>query len=224
MMPRRRKWHQSAPKGETRRFDFHFFVDTTTLLASIATVIALFYLIHDRRDQANIAAWNLLQGYMQHEPRERFNEGQGFALETLSRQGVSLDELDAHGVLISDADLHGMEGKGASFQHSILAGIDFSGALFFAGSFEGAAISSCNCRYTRFTDANLRGATLGAGDYRDASFLGADVSDLTAGGEIQLDRDAFAGSCYRPGHPPRLDFSRVDGPPRSSRPRLSMQG
>lgn len=53
---------------------FHFPVDVTTLLASVATVVTLVLLLHDRREQADIAAWTMLQAYLDGDPYVAFND------------------------------------------------------------------------------------------------------------------------------------------------------
>jgi len=225
MMPRRRRAPRAEPKNEHRPFDFRFFVDITTLLASIATVIALALLIHDRRDQADIAAWSLLQGYLQGSQRE-VNLGQGFALETLVRHGVWLDSLDAHDTVIQQANLHGLHGYHASFKHATLTPVDLSNAELLWANFEGARIFRCRCQGTNFAYSNLRGAALLGGAYQGANFEGADISDLGFGIKFSasegngfsldlvqlpvLNTDAFKGACYRPGHPPRLSKMPLD--------------
>ena len=91
MMPRHRRARGAEPWNRPRRFNFRFAVDVTALIASIATVTTLVYLIYDRRDSTNIAAWTLLQGYLNQEHRPEFDEGQRFALETLVQHGIKLD-------------------------------------------------------------------------------------------------------------------------------------
>jgi len=198
----------AVPK--TRRFawlTFHFFVDVTTLLASIATVIALIFLIHDRRDQANIAAWTLLQTYLQQEHRAQFNQGQSFALETLASHGIDLHDIDAHGIVLADTNLRAVDAEEASFEHAQLVGVDLWSAALNGSNFKKSDMYSCNCRYASFSNANLTGASFRGGDYRDADFGFADVSDMTLAAN-QVDQDAFRNSCNRPGHPPHA-FSSV---------------
>ncbi|MDN7180272.1 pentapeptide repeat-containing protein [Caballeronia sp. SEWSISQ10-4 2] len=195
-----------------QELSFHFIVDVTTLLASVATVVALIFLIHDRRDQADIAAWTLLQTYLQGEPRVQFDAGQRFALETLVRHRVSLNNLDAHGAIIKKADLHGLEAFGASFKRASMIDVDLSGAYLGRDDFEGAYISNCQCGSVLFVDADLTGAEITRGTFHNANFYSADISDLVADTHTQgfvfpkpeLDPGAFELSCFRPGHPPHL--------------------
>ncbi|WP_206365996.1 pentapeptide repeat-containing protein [Caballeronia sp. SBC2] len=198
-------------KEGSRPLSFHWLVDVATLLSSIATVIALVFLIHDRRDQANIAAWTLLQTYLQQEHRPDFNEGQGFALETLTRNGVDLSGLDVHASFIFTANLHGLIANYSSFKNARLRDLDLSDASFNWADLEFANIWSCECQRARFTDANLRNATLANGTYQDADFHNADVSGLWFSTSHQ-DPDLFKNTCYRPGDPPHLDSARLPMP------------
>jgi hypothetical protein len=191
---------QAEPKKERRQFNFHFLVDVTTLLASIATVIALMIVIHDRRDQADIAAWTLLQGYLHQEHRAVYNEGQSFALETLVQNGVSLEHLDAHGADIPNADLHGANASGASFTGAALRTVNLSDVELSGTDLEGATLTDCVCQGAHFTGANLARTAIIGGDFGDASFSLSDVSDLIVFG-VRIDRDAFKDACFRQGHP-----------------------
>lgn len=166
--------------------NFHWFVDITTLLASLATVVALAFLIHDRRDQANIAAWTLLQSYLQQEHRAHFNEGQNFAVETLVRNRVSLDGLDAHGIWLSS--------------------IDAVNASFAGGNFEDAILEGCRCNGAVFFFADLRGARI-SGEFEGATFDTADISDADFKSSLiapdSETSEAVQHACYRPHHPPK---------------------
>jgi len=180
-------------------------LDLTTLLASFATVIALGLLIYDRRQQADIAAWTLLQTYLQANPRPRFNGGQNFALETLVQHGVDLFNLDGHDIVLDNANLHGLKGDGASFRKATLASVDLSGASLVRANFEGASIVLCECGGATFEYSNLTGASISGGTYLGVAFFGADISDLSFDVRpIDLAPDAFEHACYRTGHPPHL--------------------
>jgi hypothetical protein len=192
---------------------FHFFVDVTTLLASIATVIVLAYLIKDRPQQQNIAAWQILQTYLQGEKRAGFDEGQSFAFETLVRNGVSLYYLDAHNVFLFRANLRGARMAAASFEKAQLYDIDLSHAFVMKTSFDGANLIFCHCDHANFNYADFSHAEIDGGDYRDASFDLADISDLEIatmafGGEppifktAELNSNAFQYACYQKGHEP----------------------
>ncbi|MDR5878805.1 pentapeptide repeat-containing protein [Caballeronia sp. LZ032] len=174
---------------------FRWFVDVTTLLASVATVVTLLILIHDRREQANIAAWTLLQAYLQGKPRANFDQGQGFALEKLAEHRVVLTALDANDATIRGAHLHGLIAPLASFRRSELTDVDLSGA--------------------NFEDADFSCVLMRGGSYRGARFDGADISTLkvwwfpatdiaSAMPPPELDIDAFRSACYEPGYPPDL--------------------
>ncbi|ADG14248.1 pentapeptide repeat protein [Paraburkholderia atlantica] len=202
---------------------------TTTLLASIATVVALFYLIHDRRDQADIAAWTLLQGYLQQEHRAPYNVGQDFAFETLAQHGVSINNLDAHDAYISWANLHDLVGPLAIFTRARLVQIDLSNADLRSANFEGAWVLESKCRGADFSWANFRGARLWCdfqdanfhranlrrayldGDIRGANFYQADISELSILPRLS-NGDVFKDSCYRPGHPPYIQHAKIDPP------------
>ncbi len=180
---------------------FRWILDVSTLVASVATVATLLFFMHDRREQANIAAWTLLQGYLHQDHRAQFNEGQGFALETLARNGVNLSGLDAHDSFIYMTNLHGLDAASASFEHAELQGVDLSNAGLEGAHFEGATLFGCDCRGADFKLGNLRGASL-SGDFRGASFSAADISDLEFPLGTTADEDVLKEACYRPGHAP----------------------
>jgi Pentapeptide repeats (9 copies) len=236
--PSRRVRRQTPEVGqEPRRLNFHWFVDITTLLASIATVVALAFLIHDRRDQANIAAWTLLQAYLQQQPRAQFNEGQSFALETLAQHEVLLAGIDAHDATIEEADLDGLLAPEASFKNASLSEIRLSEADLSASNLENVMISDCKCQNTMFLDANLRNGHIAYSNLQGAFFAGADVSDFKADGVHFLtvaeniaagrtpfrpkggmyDRDVLRDSCYRPGHPPKAVGADLPTDPQGGR-------
>ncbi|NPT44341.1 hypothetical protein GNZ12_24125 [Paraburkholderia sp. 1N] len=195
-------------------FTFHFFIDVTTLIASIATVVALVILIHDRPEQANIAAWQILQNYLQGDKRAGFDEGQSFALETLVKNGVALTSLDAHAIHLEGTNLRRALLSGASFENAQLVAVDLTDADIENVNFEGAELEACNCHGSLFYDASLRGAKISPGDYRNANFDGADISDLQIGhvkaGKVLsyetagFDSGAFLGACYQKGHEPEF--------------------
>jgi hypothetical protein len=192
---------KDEPKVETRGLNFHWFVDVTTLLASIATVIALGFLIHDRRDAANIAAWTLLQTYLQQEHRPKFNEGQSFALETLAQHWVVLEDMDAHDAVFNSVDLRNLFAAHASFENARLNNDDLRDAHLWEANFSNGTLEGCNCRDAFFANASFNGAHILGGDFRGARFQGADLTDL----ELALnsaDKDAFKDACYKAGHPP----------------------
>lgn len=202
--PRKRKLF-----ARTREeFSLHFWVDVTTLVASIATVVTLVLLLKDRPAQANVAAWTLLQNYLTGDhDRPHFNEGQGFALETLAHNHIDLWNIDANRIYLANTNLHNASMQESEFSDATFSVVDFSGADLDNANFEHAFFAQCNCRHVDFSAANLRKATLAGGDYRAASFSGADISDMTIHGAIQLDAGAFLDACYREGHPPHFYLS-----------------
>jgi hypothetical protein len=189
---------------------FHFWVDTMTMVASIATVAALIataiqlnWLRHDRTDQANIAAWSLLQNYLQSDHRAQSDQGQGFALETLVKNHVELVNLDVHDIHLENTNLHGTNAQDSTFRHAYLRSVDLSNADLSNADFEGAVFESCNCAYTQFWGANLHRAFLD-GNFISAHFDLADVSDLKPWSitvKTYSDKDVIEGPRIIEAHP-----------------------
>jgi uncharacterized protein YjbI with pentapeptide repeats len=182
---------------------FHFLVDVTTLIASAATVITLLILLQDRRDQANIAAWTLLQTYLEDGHPPQFNEGQGFALHTLARNGVPVDHLNGHSLYVEHADMSEVEARDAILTGAQFFDVTLSDAEFEGTDLSGATIQQCQCNGIKAAHANLSGAKLLEGSYKEADFEGADVSDVVIS-DVTADPQMFATACYAAGHPPSL--------------------
>lgn len=213
---------------------FHFWVEAMTMVASIATVAALIataiqlnWLRHDRTDQANIAAWTLLQNYLQSEHRAQSDQGQGFALETLVKNHVELVNLDAHDIYLENINLQGANAQASKFQHAYLSNVDLSHADLSNADFEGVLLD-CNCASTQFWGANLHGAFLD-GNFTSANLHFTDVSDLkpmsltvreySDKGFVEarvlkahpsINPEAFKEACFEVGHKPQ--FPNVDMP------------
>jgi hypothetical protein len=193
-----------------KEFTFKLFVDVTTLGASIATVIALVLLLHDRPEQAKIAAWQLLQNYLQSEKRAEFDQGQSFALETLVSHDVSLSGLDGHGITLFGSNLQGADAGTSVLANSSLINVDLSKSYFDAADLTGATLNNCTCNNASFTFSTLRSVRLFSGDFRGTDFEGADISDLTIlrpdlkKSLPKFSADAFVKSCYAKGHDPKL--------------------
>jgi hypothetical protein len=208
---------------------FHFWVDVMSVIASFATVAALIaaavtlrWLYHDRTDQANVAAWTLLQNYLQSEPRAQSDEGQSFALETLVKNGVAIVGIDAQHIWLSNADLSEAKAVLADFRHAYFGYVNFTNAVFGAANFEDTMFLACNCVNASFEEANLSGLIVLSGDFSHANFKLADVSDLQiARGEqlifdssrlayiqkpdpAKIDANAFEDACYEAGHEPQF--------------------
>jgi Pentapeptide repeats (8 copies) len=194
-------------------------VDVLTIGASIATVVLLCFFLLDRRDQANIAAWQLLQSYVQHDPRAQYELGQSFALQTLVQNGVSLDGLGATNARVRNANLQGANLNGASFKQGALESVILTHASLFRADLSGAFIDHCSCERAVFSGAGLFHATLVAGNFQGADFKEADISDLRAPSslllavifgksakkeEVEGSPDLFSGACYQKGHEPWL--------------------
>ncbi|SAL54151.1 Pentapeptide repeats (8 copies) [Caballeronia peredens] len=196
------------------REEFHFWVDVTTLIASVATVVTLVLLLIDRPQQANIAAWTLLQTYLHDEKRPQFEEGQSYALETLAKNGVPMVRLDGHGIIVFGANLEHAIFSEASFQLAHFTFVSLNKAQLQGADLRSALIYKCDCRNADFTIADLRGAVIMGGDFAFAKFSQADISGMT----ISSDRDngdprfspgAFDYSCYAANQPPDNRSSAV---------------
>lgn len=199
------------------REEFHFWVDVTTLIASLATVVTLVLLLLDRPQQANIAAWTLLHSYLQDQKPAQFDVGQRFALETLVNNGVDLTGIDAHEVALERAKLRHAKFQLSIFKGANLSDDDLSDSNFYGTDFSPAptrptSIESCICRKVSFGFANLSGAIIISGDFTDAVFESADVSDMTIidgvgfsdnpAEKALFNPDAFLLACYKQGHLP----------------------
>jgi hypothetical protein len=220
-----------------RGLSFRVIMDVTTLLSSVATVAALgltIYtlrlLLHDRIEQGNTAAWQLLQSYVEHKPRARFNEGQGFALETLVRNGIDLGQFDGDDSVIFGADLHGAYLPKSSFRRSSLESVILSDANLWDSSLDEATIFHCLCERVDLKDADLFKAKIEGGKYGSANFKEADISDLSLEAitwaprdkaildieslpsELDFSPDAFVDACYQRGHEPDLRPAKVHRP------------
>jgi hypothetical protein len=103
--PIERNFVRWAKSRIARVCTFSRFVEVATLIAAVSSAITLILLLQDRPKQANIAAFQLLQNYLQSSSRAQFNQGQNFALETLVKNRVSLRGLDAHEILLSHIDI-----------------------------------------------------------------------------------------------------------------------
>jgi hypothetical protein len=192
--------------------------NTIVSVASMMTsLVALLIVLSDRPQQQNIAAWQLLQNYLQNAKRPQFDDGQSFALHTLAKNGVPLTSLDGHNITLSGTDLHMAHLHAASFEKSSLSDINFAGADLTHVNFSDAFIENCNCRGADFRSANLIGAHLQGGDYTDAIFDGANVSDIIIGYVMpgvslfeppgwapKIGPDALRRACFTPEHPPKV--------------------
>lgn len=210
---------------------FHFAVDITTLAASIATVVVLVLLLLDRADTQDTIAWQLLQGYLQAPASDRIQAdvGQRYALETLNRNHVRLDGLQADHVWLADARLPKVSLYQVSMNNANLKKVLLSGANMNEGSFRNATLIDvtlssaairfsllqdvrldfCQCQNTNFNYSMLHGARFTAGDYTNASFARAEVSDmriLVIHPEMMPD---LSLACYPQAHPPR--FFKLQG-------------
>lgn len=193
-------------------FSFKLFVDVTTLIASIATVVTLIFLVRDRPEQANVAAWQLLQNYLRNPHRATSNQGQSYALETLVGNDVSLDGFDGRGITLNEATLRKADATNSTFSKAELINVDLTGAYFTVADLEDIVFNNCACRGVNFYFANLRNAKIYSGDFRKSNFEGADISGLrvekipswSKSTLTQFDPDAFAKSCYDNGREPVL--------------------
>jgi hypothetical protein len=208
---------------------FHYWVDVMSVIASFATVAALIaaavtlrWLYHDRTDQANVAAWTLLQNYLQSESRAQSDEGQSFALETLVKNGVGIVGIDAQHIWLSNTDLSEAKAVSANFQNAYFGYVNLTNAVLGDASFKDTMFLACTCVNASFEQANLSGVTVISGDFRYANFNLADVSDLQVTGAKQIifdssqsayiqkpdpakiDANAFKNACYEAGHEPQF--------------------
>ncbi|MEX3855540.1 pentapeptide repeat-containing protein [Paraburkholderia sp. BR10923] len=184
--------------------DFHFWVDVTTLLASLATVGTLALLVRDRANLQNIAAWTQLQGYFQSGKRSQFNQGQGFAMQTLASNGVTLAYIEADGVRIISADLDGADFTGAQLRGAQFDTPSLSGAHFTGAVLRDAFIDHCkDCGHVHFEAAQLSNARIRGGDLSDADFTRADISGLEFE-DVKLDEFAIGAACYTKYNPPKF--------------------
>ncbi|MFM0554793.1 pentapeptide repeat-containing protein [Paraburkholderia sediminicola] len=200
---------------------FHVIVDATTLAASVCAAVTLLFLLHDRPEQANIAAFQLLQNYLQNPVRAQFNEGQSFAMETLLKNGVSLNGIDAHDIYLSDTDLSGSTFVTDSFHGAHMYSVNLTNAKFLGVVLSDGQISECKCRYASFEGADLSNTTFENGDYSNVNFDDADISDFVINiaapqkndhidKKLHIDMNAFKNACFEKDHPPLLGLLNGD--------------
>ncbi|WP_250455325.1 pentapeptide repeat-containing protein [Caballeronia sp. ATUFL_M2_KS44] len=186
---------------------FRLWVDITTMLASIAAVVTLVLLLRDRPMGENTSAWQLLESYLVQHPRPRFNEGQVFAMETLTSNHVELTNIDAAGIDLRNAQLQGIVAVGGSFIDAYMQEDNLSGGDFRWSRFRNATLKWCECREISFEGADLTGASLLGGSYDRANFHGADISGIVIGTNysgMSMDEDAMQDACFDKSHPPDL--------------------
>lgn len=218
MMPRSRRARQAEPGKEVKRRRFahfvladltKFFVDFTTMVASIATVVTLVFYLDDRRESANNAAWTVLHSYLQQDRGAPADAQQLSALEKLVSNGVDFRGTDMRKINIIGGRLQGLRGDAANFRGARFEFSDLSKSVFLITDLEDARLENCLCDDVLFEAADLEGASL-SGAFRGANFDIADISDLhfqldaAPRGSQSIARDIFRHACFRPGHPPVL--------------------
>ncbi|HKR45421.1 MAG TPA: pentapeptide repeat-containing protein [Paraburkholderia sp.] len=204
--PPRREWKRFTDARE----HLHLWVDLLTMLASIATVVTLYFLLQDRPKQENITAWTLLQGYLQSATRSEFNQGQGFAMQSLAKNKIPLEFIKANGIHITGADLRKADFDRAEFRQATFDKSNLAGASFIGAVLQGASIDQCgDCENITFRGADLSDAHISNGDLSGTSFDLADISGLEFS-DVTLDELAIGTACFRRNNPPRF-WHKVDG-------------
>jgi uncharacterized protein YjbI with pentapeptide repeats len=178
-----------------------------TLGVNLSALATFLLLLHDRREGADINAWQLLAGYR----CQQYDAGQISALQTLVSHGVSLYYFGGpEGMWLVGAKL-----DGAHFHHANLAGMNLTYA-----ELQKSWLKECNCVKTDFYSADLSNSHVYGADFTGAKFDFADISgmsdDRTPGETPRrtiASPDLFKHACWKKENPPKFSDFPAPLPP-----------